>query len=301
MILGELDRKLIMALQEDGRTSNIQLSRRLGVHVSTIGKKIQQLEKADLMKIRALPNPFKLGYRAHAFVALEVDSQQIEDICVRLMKNFPVNLVVTAFGRFDILASVYFPSWEQLLTFVARELSSIGAVKGVETFLVKDIVKRYYGVTIEDHSPTRIDELDQQIIERLTENGRLRNRKLAHELGISAPTCLRRLNRLLKSKVIEIKAIPNPSFIGYSSNAFIWLRVEAQKLEKICARLQIYKDIFLITTLFNGYDLFIGVNGTSPEELYAFRNKIMAIDGIVSHETIIRAEIKKRYYGGFLE
>ncbi len=301
MILSELDRQLILALQEDGRTSNFQLSRRLGVHVATISKKIQLLEQAELMKVRALPNPFKLDYRAHAFIALEVDSRQIEDISSRLMKHFPVNLLVTAFGRFDIIASVYYPSWEQLLSFVSTHLSPIGAIRRVETFLVKDIIKRYYDVNTEDQTPVKIDQLDQQIIEKLTENGRMRNSRLAQDLGISAPTCLRRLSRLLKSGVIEIKAVPNPSYIGYSSNAFMWLRVQAGKLEEICAKLQAYKDIFLVTTLFNGYDLLIGVNGTSPEELYAFKNKILAIEGIIAHETVIRAEIKKRYYGGFLE
>jgi hypothetical protein len=72
-------------------------------------------------------------------------------------------------------------------------------------------------------------------------------------------------------------------------------------MEEVCQRLEVYEDIFLITTLFNGYDLLIGVNGTSPEALYKFKNEILAIGGILHDETIIRAEIKKRYYGGFEE
>lgn len=301
MPLSDLDRKLILALQQDGRLSNVDLAARLGVHASTIGKRIENLEKDDLMKVRALPNPFKLGYTAHAFVALEVESRQIERICQRLMKHFPVNLVVTAFGRFDIIASLYYPTWEQLLTFVARELSAESGVRGVETFLVRDIVKRYYGETTDDRSIVRIDDLDQRIIEKLTEDGRLKVRQLAGDLGISAPTCLRRVDRLLKSRVIEVKAIPNPSYIGYSANAFLLLRVQSGKLASVSAKLAAFKDIFLITTLFNVYDLFVGLNAVSPEALYAFKNRILSVDGIISNETIIRAEIKKRYYGGFLK
>jgi Lrp/AsnC family transcriptional regulator for asnA, asnC and gidA len=297
----EIDRKLILALQENGRMSNVELSRRLGLHVSTISKKIEQLEEAEIMKIRALPNPFKLGYNANAYIAIEAESQKIERICSRLMQRFHVNLVVTAFGRYDIIAGLYFPSWENLLDFVSSELAANQGVKSVETFLVKEIKKRYYGFIVDDRAPVKIDEIDQKIIEKLTEDGRTKNRYLAQELGISAPACLRRLARLIGSKVIEIKAIPNPSQLGYASNAFLFLRVEPGKLDEVCARLTIYEDVFLITTLFNGHDLLIGVNGTSPEALYKFKNKILSIDGIVHDETIIRAEIKKRYYGGFLE
>jgi DNA-binding Lrp family transcriptional regulator len=301
MLLGELDRKLILALQEDGRLSNVQLAGRLGVHVSTVSKRIERLIESGWMQVRALPNPFKLGYTAHAFVALEVESQHIEPICQRLMKHFPVNLVITAFGRYDVIASLYFPDWERLLDFVSRELSADSAVRGVETYLVKDIVKRYYGMTTDDRAPERIDELDQRIIERLTENGREKISTLAGILGISTPTCLRRVNRLLGSKVIEVKAIPNPSYIGYSANAFLLLRVQPGKLDEIGAKLAFFKDIFLVTTLFNVYDLIVGINAASPEALYSFKNRLLAIDGIIASEIIIRAEIKKRYYGGFLD
>ncbi len=105
----------------------------------------------------------------------------------------------------------------------------------------------------------------------------------------------------MRQKVIEIKAIPNPSKIGYTANAFMFLRVQAAQLEEICSTLHLYKDVFLIMTLFNSYDILIGINATSPEELLRFKNKILSIDGIINDETMIRAEIKKRYYGGFLE
>jgi Lrp/AsnC family transcriptional regulator, regulator for asnA, asnC and gidA len=301
MMIGDIDRKLIFALQEDGRTSNVELSQHLGIHVSTISKRIQFLEENDVLKIRALPNPFKLGYSAHAFVAIEVDSNHIEPLCKRLEETFNVNLVVTVFGRFDIMASIYFTNWEKLLNFVSSELSANNGVRSVETFLIKEIKKRYYGLSHPDHQLVKIDDLDQKIIEKLTENGRYKNKHLARELGITPPTCLRRLSRLLSSGVIEIKAVPNPSHLGYAANAFVFLRIEPGRVDEVCDKLQVYKEVFLITSLFNGYDLLVGVNGTSPEELFNFKNKILSIEGIINDDTIIRAQIKKRYYGGFLE
>lgn len=301
MITG-LDKKLILALQQNGRASHVVLARQLGVHVSTIAKKIQELEENDTMKIRALPNPFKLGYVAHAFIAVEADSNKVDSICDHLYHNFNINLVVTAFGRFDILMIVYYPTWEQLLKFVFYDLYVTPGVDNVETFFVKDIFKRFYGRFSNDVVPVRIDGIDHQIIEQLTDNGRLTSQHLARELGVSLPTCIRRLTRLIDENVIEIKAIPNPSKIGYVSNAFMLLKIADNRLMQVSRALTSFHNIFFVMTLFNSYDIVIGVNASSSEDLHRFiKNEILSIDGIRADETIIRAEIKKRYYGGFLE
>ncbi len=301
-MINDLDRKLILALQQNGRASQVDLANQLGVHVSTVAKRIVALEGNETMKVRALPNPYKLGFIAHAFIAIEADSSKINSICDHLYKNFNVNLVVTTFGRFDILAIVYFSTWEKLLSFVFSDLCVTDGVKNVETFFVRDIKKRFYGRFFDNVVPAKIDETDLKIVERLTENGRQTAQQLAKELGISLPTCIRRLARLLDQNVMEVKAVPNPSRIGLAGNAFMLLKVEAAKLEHACAELKSYPGVFLVMTLFNSYDILIGFNAHSPEELHRFiKSEILAIDGIIRDETIIRAEIKKRYYGGFLQ
>jgi DNA-binding Lrp family transcriptional regulator len=121
-------------------------------------------------------------------------------------------------------------------------------------------------------------------------------------LGISLPTCLRRLSFLLNEKVIAVKALPNPSKLGNNANAMLFLRTQPSKLEAICAAIKSYHQVMLIMTLFNGHDIFIGLNAPDPESLYrSIKNDIMSIDGIVGAKTFVRAGIKKRYYGGFVD
>jgi DNA-binding Lrp family transcriptional regulator len=295
-MLNSLDRQLILALQRNGRATNVELGRQLGVHVSTIAKRIESLEENEIMKVRALPNPSKLGYTVHSVIAIKANIHNNEAICSRLNKNFHVNFLVTAFGRYDILAIVYFPNWEKLLNLVSSELSDMDGLK-VDTFLVKEIKKRHFGLMVDNVKSVKVDEIDQKIIEKLTENGRYKSQWLAKDLGISPPTCLRRISRLLNEKVIEIKAVPNPSKIGFAANAFMFLQVQVAKLEEVCATLRLYENIYLIMTLINSYNVLISFNSTTPEELYKFQNKILSIEGIIDGDIIIRAEIRKRYYG----
>ena len=300
-MINGLDRKLIISLQKNGRASHVDLSRELGVHVSTIAKKMQTLEESGIIKVRALPNPAKMGYLAHAVIAIKADINKIGSVCSHLSSNFNVNLIVTTFGRFEILMIVYFPTWDELLNFVLSELSTTEGILNYEIYFVKQIQKRSYLPAVDKAIPVKIDEVDRRIIEKLTEDGRYTSHHLAKELGISLPTCTRRLAFLLKEKVIEIKAVPYLSKIETVANAFTLLRVRPNKLDEICTKLISYKSIFLMMTLFNSYDILIGLNADSQEELHRLINsEIFAMDGTVAYETIIRAEIIKRYYGGSL-
>ena len=300
-MLNGLDRRLILALQEDGRLSNTELAKRMGVHVSTIKKKMDQVDVKGLVKVRALPNPFKLGYMAHALIAIKADSLSINSICNSLATCFHINLIVTTFGRYDILAMTYYPTWEDLLSMVSTVVPGLEGVKLVDTFMIKEINKRQYCFSGVGDEPVKIDDIDQRLIERLTEDGRLTYRRLAEELGISPATCLRRVSRLLEEEVIEIKGVPYMSKIESVSNAFMFLQVDPRKLEKVCSLLRECEEIFLCTTMINGFSVVIGFNTATPEDLFDLKNKVLSLDGVIEGDITVRAEIKKRYYGGFLK
>jgi Lrp/AsnC family transcriptional regulator, regulator for asnA, asnC and gidA len=300
-MINGLDRRLIIRLQKDGRASHVELSRSLGVHVSTIAKKMKTLEDREIIKVRALPNPDKMGYVAHAVFAIKADNSEIERVCSNLYSRFNINLIITTFGRFDILAVAYFPTWDRLLNFVIEDLSKIKGILNFEIYFVKKIMKRSYLPVSENITPVKIDEVDTRIIEKLTEDGRYTSHHLAKELGISLPTCTRRLAFLIQERVIDIRAVPYLSKIESVTNSFMLLRVHPDKLQEICSRLITNDGVFLLVTLFNSYDLMIGLNADSQEGLHRLiNNKILAMNGIINSETIFRAEIKKRYYGGLL-
>ena len=299
-MLSDIDKKIIRALQKDGRATHTSLAKKLGIHVSTISKKIQVLEQEGIIQIRALPNPFVLGYTCHAVIGIEAEPKAIENICTRLHKILNVNLIVTTFGRFDIIAVVFFPGWDQLLDFIHVTLSEADGVKNLEAFFVKDIVKRSFGFTSNGASPTKIDETDRNIIEKLSENGRYTANYLARELGISLATCTRRLSNLFREKVVAVKALPNPTKLANNTNALLFIRTEAKMLETICEEIKALKEVPLALKLFSGADLFVVYNAPNPEALYRFvKNDIVSMEGIVGVKTFIRATIKKRYYGGF--
>ncbi|HHF4889610.1 Lrp/AsnC family transcriptional regulator [Haemophilus influenzae] len=61
----------------------------------------------------------------------------------------------------------------------------------------------------------RFDNIDTRILKALQRNGRLQNNELANEIGLSNSACLRRVNQLEKSSVIDsYVALLNPKKIN---------------------------------------------------------------------------------------
>ncbi len=59
--LDEIDNQLINLLQRDGRASNIDLARQMGVSEGTIRRRFRNLVKEEIIRVVAIPDASKLG------------------------------------------------------------------------------------------------------------------------------------------------------------------------------------------------------------------------------------------------
>ena len=82
-----------------------------------------------------------------------------------------------------------------------------------------------------------MDELDRKIIGILQLDGRASNAKIARELGVSEGTIRRRLKRLIEDEAIQVVALPEPSKLGYNTEAIVGIQVDPGKLEYVAEEL----------------------------------------------------------------
>jgi Lrp/AsnC family leucine-responsive transcriptional regulator len=72
-----------------------------------------------------------------------------------------------------------------------------------------------------------VDRIDQRLLARLQENNQRTVRDLAIDVGISAPTCLRRMRRLRRQGVIRADvALVDAKKLGYAVTAFVEISLE---------------------------------------------------------------------------
>lgn len=304
--IDKTNHQLILALQEDGRASNAEIARYLDINPATVAKRINQLLEDDVITIRAVPNPYKFGYIANAFITLNAELGKINSICEKLCENFNVQMVLTAFGWADILLFAGFGSWPALHKFVSEELTLIPGVTKVNVFFVKETVKRYRLFKNEERTmpdrPVELNDFDKRLILELSRDGRASYDQLASILDTSIPTVHRRTGALVRDNIIRIRAVANPARLGFNANSMILLKTDPHKTDEICETLLQYPEIYLVMKLVNSYDILIGVHASNFDQLYdIISEKLAHMEGLQKLDTFIRAQVKKRYFGFYLE
>jgi Lrp/AsnC family transcriptional regulator for asnA, asnC and gidA len=142
--LDELDQDIVKLLQEDGRLSNTDIAKRVGVSEATVRRRIAKLEKDDMVRVVAITNPFKVGSGIMAFMGL-----QVENSCLRQVERALVDLPETRFvgvmlGGYDIIIEVWFETNEDLFEFMADTIGSIDGIQRSETFQIMRLSKYCY-------------------------------------------------------------------------------------------------------------------------------------------------------------
>jgi Lrp/AsnC family transcriptional regulator for asnA, asnC and gidA len=143
-MIDKTDRKIILELQNNGRASYASLASKLQISVSTVRRRLKRLIKNEIVKITAIPEPSKVGYPAGAFIAMDVDVLKIDDVCAKLAAYPNVHFTAVVFGRYDVVISVVFPSFETVIQFIKEEIARIDGVKQVESFILAELKKRTF-------------------------------------------------------------------------------------------------------------------------------------------------------------
>ncbi len=75
--LDAIDRRILATLQQEGRITNVELSRRAGISAPPCLRRVRALEEAGVIRgYHADPDPRKLGWEITFFAVVGLDSQR---------------------------------------------------------------------------------------------------------------------------------------------------------------------------------------------------------------------------------
>lgn len=140
----EVDRSIIRILQRDGRASNTQIGRELGLTEAAIRKRMGRLLAEDLVNVIAVPTPRAVGLTLSAIIGVSVQLGRLDAVVEQLVSYPEVRYVGVSTGRYDVILESFFLNQEHLLEFVSKKLGSLDGVTGVETSLILRVAKFSY-------------------------------------------------------------------------------------------------------------------------------------------------------------
>jgi Lrp/AsnC family transcriptional regulator, regulator for asnA, asnC and gidA len=137
----ELDESILRSLREDGRVSNREVARRLGVSEGTVRHRLKRLEDARAIRIGAVVDPAAFGMEAAANVMVTIAPARLP-LALEVFSKLPgVDYVAAITGRFNVFVSIAATDLAQLRAVVSDSIEPFKGVRAVEIRLMLRALK----------------------------------------------------------------------------------------------------------------------------------------------------------------
>ncbi len=148
--LDPIDRKILRELQDDGRMTNVELAKRVGISAPPCLRRVRTLEEAGYIKgYHADVNARELGFEVQVFAMVGLHSQAEVDLSAfeRQCREWPlVRECHMLNGEIDFILKCVAPDLSSFQTFLTEKLTSAANVASVKTSLVIRCAKDAAGV-----------------------------------------------------------------------------------------------------------------------------------------------------------
>lgn len=140
-LVDELDLQMIALLQRDGRMSNVEIARALGIAESTVRKRLERLLQNGTVRVVAIPDLPKIGWPVRVLLYLQVSPARVQEVARRLAALPEVISLHFTTGEYQLAAEACFPSESALHIFLSERLSSLQGVVRLTSAQVLQTVK----------------------------------------------------------------------------------------------------------------------------------------------------------------
>lgn len=158
--LDAVDRHLVRCLQQDGRMSNVEIARKLGVAEATVRKRLERLISNEIIRITAMPNPARVGLPAVTLLVFDVELGQVDRVADRLAQVPEVRSIYYTSGGGNLTVEAWFPSSDDLLRFLTHQVAAIPGIRRTATSHVLRTIKDGSHWVLPSAAPPRILVVD---------------------------------------------------------------------------------------------------------------------------------------------
>jgi DNA-binding Lrp family transcriptional regulator len=160
--LDRIDRQILQLLQEDGRMTNLELARQVGISPPPCLRRVRALEAAGYIRgYHARLMPEQLGFAVTVFAQIGLQSQAENDLQAfeNLVRGWPeVREAHMLAGETDFLLKIVAPDWDSYQRFLSARLTAAPNVAHVKSALVLRVSKSLPGVPLAE---ARLEETAQ--------------------------------------------------------------------------------------------------------------------------------------------
>ncbi|MBB5744404.1 DNA-binding Lrp family transcriptional regulator [Microbacterium ginsengiterrae] len=317
--LVELDRRIVVALQQDGRASWTSIAEFAGAPVSTVTRRGQQLLAEGTVSVGIVPTLGSEGHVESFFIRIDCTPGAQLQVAEALVESRYVRFVTLVTGKFDILAELVIPGDSANY---AQVLTGLQAIPGVERWR-SDLLTHVYKVSFDwgrqlydAHAdepsdpisfmpppntcePSHFDDTDRAIVDVLSVDGRASFLSIARKLGVNESSVRRRYERMRAAGCLTTVTMVPSSAIGMSAETLLMLRVEPSRLRTVAHTLAQHVSVRFLAAALEENTLYCEIILPSTESLHDFMTGTIAhLKGVRGWNASMELVFMKR---GFIE
>ena len=99
----------------------------------------------NIIKISGVPNPTKLDHSASAYIMLDVDPKEEQNVSKSLFSCPEVHFIMMLNKRSGMIICVHMTDTASLYEFLKNKVAGLKGVTNTETFVGASVKKTYYG------------------------------------------------------------------------------------------------------------------------------------------------------------
>jgi DNA-binding Lrp family transcriptional regulator len=316
--LTELDRRLVAALQLNGRASWTQVARALGASESTVARRGQQLIESGLVGVTGVLDHLRCGLGVSLMVRMRCRPGTANAVAAALADLPEARFVTVVTGSADVAAEVVVRDHHDVTRVLVDGLPRAGDITETESMMV---VRKFSAVEEWDvgllgsqavallrpdgprtghrewSEPERLTEQEFAIARLLAADGRASYAQLAAACGVSESTAARRVESLVRRGCLRFRTLFETRLIGLGVEFMQWLSVEPGELENVGAQLAKHPSTQYVSATTGRFNLCL--HGLLPGygDLYQYLTDVVgALPGVRAADMTLQARTLKRAY-----
>ena len=311
-----LDTEILRQLLEDGRKSFVEIARDCNVSKDEISKRFNQMRRAGIIVGSTIQLNYKIfGYDTFASIYIDVKPEHLNIARDALRKIPDTKEIMTIYDHYNLCAIMTLKNMRELdrVKGVIRNQIPVNALKTQIWYDIKNMPENLFcnaskkladgdeTVKLQETNENKkefcgINEMDIQIVEKLSNNGRMPFSKIAQELRTSTDTVIRRYEKLKDQKAIKAVIQINPAKIGYQGTAAFFITITSQKYSaNSINELSKIKSVYHIVKTSGDYDYFVLACIRSIKHFLSIREQIAKLPELLKIVEIRLEKVSPNY------
>ncbi|MDX3191259.1 Lrp/AsnC family transcriptional regulator [Streptomyces sp. MN03-5084-2B] len=298
----ELDRRLVHALQVNGRAPFSTIAEVLGVSDRTIARRYARLRAAGVVRVLGGVDPTALG-AVLWFLRVRCAPSASLPVAEALARRPDTSWVSITSGGTEITCTVRTESVADSEALLLAKLPRTARVEGVSAH---SVLHAFYGGpeslvaklgSLEEKAiqrlrpppvphrprPVRLDDGDRKLLAALAADGRTETERLAAFTGWSPTTVRRRMTELRERGVLYLDIDVDGGLFGVHQRTLLWLSVAPAYLEEVGTALAGHAEIAFAAATTGPTNLCATVVCAGQRELYRYLTTRVALLPAITH------------------